>query len=450
MTLPSVRSFITVFHARITVLIWFVILIVYILAGTTTAPFHGDESTQIYMSRDYAYQFIQHDLSKIAYSPNPASPTEQHLRLLNGTVSKYLIGLAWHLAGYTLDDVNDQWDWGADWNYNQANGHAPSADLLLVTRWSSALLLAAGVVVIFALGDQLGGKPAAYLASLYYALNPALLLNGRRAMMEGSFTLFSLLTVLAGIWFIEKMTWKRALLLGGIGGLALASKHTALFTVVAIWGGCGVYALIPLLSKSVSGLSPRLIPLLFAGLVAGGVFLALNPAWWDNPVERPGDVLALRSDLLQIQVDVFGGYSGVGDKIAGFWRQGLIALPQYYEVAGGDGYIGDQITVYESSPWHGVSVGGSAVGAALFLAIIGAGLWTLLRAPLDKRPRYWLVGGWALAMIVTTLLLTPLEWQRYYLPVYPALGLLGTVGLTRITRLLTAYFTRSAGKQSVS
>ncbi|MCB9453445.1 MAG: glycosyltransferase family 39 protein [Anaerolineaceae bacterium] len=430
----------SVYLGRSTLLaaVWLAALMAYILTGVGNVPFHGDESTQIFMSRDYAYQFIQHDLSQIAYSVNPASPTEQHLRLLNGTINKYAVGFAWQLAGYTLDDINNQWDWGADWDYNQANGHAPSSGLLTVSRWPSALFLAAGVVVMFVLGRKLGGFPAAYLASLYYAQNPVLLLNGRRAMMEGSFTLFSLLTVLAGVWFIEKPDWKRGLLVGIAGGLALASKHTALFTVVAIWGGCGVYALLPVFSKSVSRRFSRILPLLLASLVAAGIFLGLNPAWWDNPVSRAGDVLALRADLLHIQVDVFGGYADFGDRLAGFGRQSLIALPQYYEVAGWEGYIGDQITAYEASPWRGVSVGGSAVGAALFLAIIGSGLWVLLRAPLAKRPVYWLVAGWALVMIITTLLLTPLEWQRYYLPVYPALGLLGAVGLVQIIRLTSA------------
>ncbi len=419
---------------------WLAVLIGYILAGVALTPFHGDESTQIYMSRDYAYQFIQHDLSQITYSADPASPTEQHLRLLNGTLNKYAIGLAWHLAGYTLDDINDQWDWGADWDYNQANGHAPAPGLLIVARWTSGLFLAAGVVALFILGRKLSGLPAAYLASLYYALNPALLLNGRRAMMEGSFMLFSLLTVLAGVGFIQKPDWKRALLLGGVSGLALASKHTALFTVTTVWAGCGLYALLPLFSKSVSGFSSRLFSLLLAGLVTIGIFLGMNPAWWDNPVGRVGDVLALREDLLQIQVDVFGGYTDLGEHIAGFWRQAVIALPQYYEVAGWDDYIGEEIAAYEVSPWHGVSIGGSSVDAALFLAMIGAGLWALLRSPIDKRPAFWLAGGWALMMIGSTLLLTPLEWQRYYLPAYPALGLLGAVGLTQMIRRINMIF----------
>ncbi|MCI0347987.1 MAG: hypothetical protein L0Z53_01050, partial [Acidobacteriales bacterium] len=184
-------------------LIFLLLLAAYIVAGMPLVPFHGDESTLIYMSHDYAYQFIQRDLSLVQYSDPPISPQEQDLRLLNGTVNKYLIGLAWHLGGFTVDDINEQWDWGGDWNYNQSTGHAPSEALLIVSRIPSTLLLTAGMFVMFALGWQLGGRPAAYLAVLFYALNPALLLNGRRAVMEGSFITFSLLTVLAGVWWLR-------------------------------------------------------------------------------------------------------------------------------------------------------------------------------------------------------------------------------------------------------
>src|SRR5690606_15042710 len=121
---------------------------------------------------------------------------------------------------------------------NQRTGHFPADDLLRAARWPSALLTAAGVVVMFALGREAGGRPAAYLASAYYALSPALLLNGRRAMMEGSLLFFSLLVVLAGVWFLRTYSWRTALLMGVAGGLALASKHTALFAVTVVFGGC--------------------------------------------------------------------------------------------------------------------------------------------------------------------------------------------------------------------
>lgn len=418
----------------------------YVLAGTADAPFHGDEATLIYMSHDYAYQFIEHDYSKLAYTPTPANPAEQDLRLLNGTINKYTIGLAWHLAGFREEDINEQWDWGADWTYNQQNGHAPSAALLAAARWPSTLLLAAGVMIMFSLGRALGGTWTPYVASLYYALNPALLLNGRRAMMEGSFTFFSLLVVLVGVWLLEKPSLRRTILLGLVSGFALASKHTALFTVGAVFAAI----LLHLIYQSVrseddySVVDYVLLPYLaIAAVIAVGSFYALNPAWWGDPAARAQTVLHLRQDLLAGQTATFGGYTNFGDQLGGFLRQSLIVPMQYFEVSTWQSYLADQISRYEASAWRGVSVGGSVIGAAVLCGMMATGIWDLIR-PHKRTPDdaasseskggvRWLIGIWALVIILTTLLLTPLEWQRYYLPVYPVIGLLTALGLSRLS-----------------
>jgi hypothetical protein len=44
--------------------------------------------------------------------------------------------------------------------------------------------------------------------------------------------------------------------------------------------------------------------------------------------------------------------------------------------------------------------------------------------------------GWALVNALAVLALTPLEWQRYYLPVYPAVGLLAAIGGDHLYRLM--------------
>lgn len=427
--------------------LWLALLAAYMLAGTPLAPFHGDESTLVYMSRDYVYLFFDHDLNKIRYSETPASPTEQHLRLLNGTVAKYLIGLAWHTGGFSPADINEQWDWGADWTYNQQNGHAPAPELLQTVRWSSALLLAAGVMPVFLLGQALGGRRVAVLASLYYALNPALLLNGRRAMMEGSLTFFSLLAVLAGVWFIRSLTpaedsekrrsWLPALVLGAASGLALASKHTAAFTAAAVFAACGGYAVYHWVKspREMRRIRNIVFPqIIFAAMIAAAVFLALNPAWWGSPLVMPRVVLNLRAELLDIQINAFGGYGGFSDMLGGFFRQVFISLPQYYEVAGWENFIGDQIARYEASPWRGVSVGGSAVGGFALAVMMVFGAWALWRGRQKAGTGRLVVGAWTVSVVAATLLLTPLEWQRYYLPVYPAVGLLAALGVDELTR----------------
>src|SRR6266436_5005696 len=90
------------------------LLILYLLAGILLVPFHGDESTIIHKSRDW-YLLTQGNLSAILYSPTPADPAEQELRLVNGVVSEYSIGLLASLSGLGLHDLPEQWLWGADW-----------------------------------------------------------------------------------------------------------------------------------------------------------------------------------------------------------------------------------------------------------------------------------------------------------------------------------------------
>ncbi|MBI1282097.1 MAG: phospholipid carrier-dependent glycosyltransferase [Anaerolineaceae bacterium] len=411
----------------------------YVLYGTAYVPFHGDESTQIYMSRDYAYQFIDHDFGKLAYSPTPTAATEQELRLLNGTVNKYLIGLAWHANGMSISDVNEQWDWGADWNYNQQNGHAPNAPLLTVARWPSAILLAAGIIVMFALGRALGGSWTPYAASLYYALNPALLIDGRRAMMEGSFIFFSLLVLMVGVWLLEKPSLRRGILLGLVSGFALASKHTALFTVGAVYTGILLYLIYQSIRSEddYSVVDYVLLPYLaIAAAITFGTFFALNPAWWGDPAQRAQTVLELRQNLLAGQTAAFGGYANFGEQLSGFLRQSFVVTPQYYEIASWQGYIGDQISQYDASVWRGVSIGGSVGGAVVLCGIMTGGIWSLIRPTTHKQDVgepaggiHWLIGLWALVTFITTLVLTPLEWQRYYLAVYPVIGLVAGLGV---------------------
>jgi hypothetical protein len=489
-------------------LFYLLLLVVYIVAGVSLTPFHGDESTLIYMSRDYAYQFLQGDLDRVTYHDPPLNATEQELRLLNGTIPKYLFGLAWHTAGFDISDINEQWDWGADWNYNQTTGHAPGVALLQTARWASAIPFAIGAIFIFVIGLQLGGRPTAYLAALYYALSPALLLNGRRAMMEGAFIAFSLLVVLAALWWarwtgkvregqappLRIGSWAAAaILLGVAAGCALASKHTAVFTVAAVFAACGgivlkrffeppYIALTPDLSPSGRGETPgetdvgmrasasvtdsheqtvgarhavpelqpkgdqngragarpyrraviSLLQLACAGLIALILFYALNPAWWGDPIGRASEVLTMRQSLLEGQTAFFGGYNGIGDALGGFFRQTFIGLPQYYEVSGWENWIGDQITAVESSVWRGVSLGGGMVGGLILLVLV---MFGCIRLFIDRKTAgttRWIIGVWAGMTFLAVLLLTPIEWGRYYLPALPAVGLLSAFGLTGV------------------
>ncbi|MEO8397067.1 MAG: hypothetical protein ABI700_29000, partial [Chloroflexota bacterium] len=85
---------------RLLDILWLILLGAFVFALMPT--FHGDESMQIYMSRDYATAFIDHDPAALIAEPPYAIDSDPYLRLINGTVNRYTIGLSWQIAGLTV------------------------------------------------------------------------------------------------------------------------------------------------------------------------------------------------------------------------------------------------------------------------------------------------------------------------------------------------------------
>lgn len=402
---------------------WVVALALYALAGYRNVPFHGDESTQIHMSRAYHTLFQAGDLDAVLYTATPDDPAEQDLRLLNGTVSKYVYGLAWDLAGLTVDDLNAQWLWDAPWDWNIADNHKPSDELLYAARLGSALMLAASVWVVFAIGWIAGrGRGAAYAASLVYVMTPVVLINGRRAMMEGALLLTETLVVLAGLVLLRALQRDRArgwhyAALGLAAGLALSSKHTTLIAVgiVFVVVAAGAFGA---RDRTIRG--RHLLWMCGAGVLALAVFLLLNPAWWSDPLHMPGRVWDLRQGLIEGQKAGYGSYAGTMEHIEGLIRRVADGTPQYYEVDIWGRFIGDEITAYETHPWTGVN--GGVIGAFVRLAGVVLATGALVNRWSDPATRLALAWFWVTALLL--FVLTPFDWQRYYLPLQPALAVM--------------------------
>lgn len=418
---------------RLIDVLWVVGWMLYVLAGTPLVPFHGDEATTIWMSRDYGY-LVNGQLDRVRYQQPPVDEAEQQLRLITGALSKYLMGISWQLNGYDTDDLNQQWVWGAGWSWNQQNGHAPDDTLLMLGRWPSALMLALSVPVMFAIVYISGGRVPAYVAVMLLASNPAVLLNGRRAMFEGGLILFSLLVLLAGLLFVQKQTWWRALFLGVMGGLALAAKHTALFTLLPIFAG-GIAILIWRYRNQMRELFLPIVKISIAGVVSLSLFYVLHPIWWGDSTERIRHVIEARTIILQGQLDAFGGYTDFTDQINGGIQQIFIASPQYYEVPGWGDYIADEIRRYEHSLWDGFNFGGSLPGLLIVLFLCATGIRWLVS---QQRETASLMLIWSVSVLVLSIFINPIEWQRYYLIAYPAVGLMVGCGCGWLHAVITS------------
>jgi 4-amino-4-deoxy-L-arabinose transferase-like glycosyltransferase len=420
-------------------------LAIYTLAGMPLATFHGDEPMQIYMSRDFETAFIARQPLELMTAPPYFIDTDAHLRILNGSVNRYTIGLARALAGIDAEALPPRpgWDWGLSYDDNVASGRLPSNELLVTGRLPSTLFFTASIVVVFLLarllcGASLPGLAAAYLITAIYALHPALLLNARRALQEGAMLFFGLLTVLTAAVIAQRRALEQPLHpsvwvgLSLAGGLTLASKHSGAVFVAGAFGW--------LIAAELTRCRPRACATLAAALTLSGLaalaaFIALSPALWNDPPARLADLLAVRAELLEIQtISDPGAPLSIDQRLAAIAAEPFLRPPMHFEAWFWADYpaIRAEIDRYMASPLSGfqfASLGGLpgvVLSGLAVVGVIGQAL-TLIRGDRPARAAAAGLLVW-LAVMAAALVTNPLPWQRYYLPLLPIAALLAGLG----------------------
>ncbi|MBX3065626.1 MAG: hypothetical protein KF726_21800 [Anaerolineae bacterium] len=411
-------------------------LMLYILVGVALVPPHGDEYMLMAMGRD-AFYLSRGDWDRVLVTPPLQVDTEPYLRVINGTISKTLIGCSWLLSGRTEASLPGIYAWGMSQQWNIEQGNVPTDDNLHFARWSSALLTALGVFPAFALGWLLRLRSMAYPLTLLYALHPVILINGRRAMMEGSLFFFSLLTIawLAAVIVAEHSataeSWLRripaALRYGSLGvfaGMTVAAKQTGIIVLATV--------LISLVVTEVINrrLRRAIWSAALTGIIALTTWFAMNPGYWRDPVGVLAAALEARGQLLAQQAsDPLLAYADIGQRIAGLITQPFMQPAQYYEAPTWADLIDPQIADYEASSvsgWHW----GTIIGGALTL-LAGVGLLMLVRDALRRDLLAVMILVWA-GIAVASALTVPLAWQRYYLPLTLLALLLAAVGMAKL------------------
>lgn len=422
--------------------VWLAALALYVLAGAAIVPFHGDESTQIFMGRDYYYLFQEGDIAKVLYASDGSdSPLEQHLRIVNGTISKTIHGWLAALNGFAAEEINEPWEWDYDYAGNRAAGRIPDPDLLRQARLASSAQLALALAVFFVFLRQSVSRPVAYVASFIFTLHPTVLINGRRAMMEGSHLLGMMLVLLAAVWLLREGKWWRFALLGICSGFAIAAKHPNAIIVALVFLACGsriFFELARAAEISREAIVRAVAGILGAAVVTTIVFLLFNPAWWRAPLPTASGALSERMELLERQIERNGGYESGIEQVVGFWQHVFAGEIQYYEDARWAEYAetNEQIADYEASGWAGARIGGSAAGGLASLALTAAGIWILARDRKIHGSARWLILVWGGGSALIALVVTPLSWTRYYLPVLPFAHLAMAVTLARVAQIV--------------
>jgi len=404
----------------------------YMLVGTANVPQHGDEYMLIAMARDY---FTLRQGQSLAVTPPVQPDTLPYLRIINGTLESQLTGVLMELTGRGVQQLPGIYAWVMPVDWNRAQGNIPPDDLVILARWPSSLLAALGVIPLFLIALRLRLRSVAYPAVLIYALHPAILINGRRAMMEGSLLFFSLLCL---FWLIEMIEAEHAansrslmhrlplsaryILLGILLGCVVAAKYTGLVIVGAVF----LTLLFITLFRQRSW--RPLFHLGLTAIVAGAVWLILNPGYWGNPLATLRATLDARVELLQRQTDPSISQP-LSTRLGALLTQPFLTPPQYYEAPTWANVITTAIADYE----HG-SVDGWSWDVPVGLILTALSMLGLLALVWDARKGdllAWAILIWTLA-VVTYSLLIPVPWQRYYLPLILVAIILAGVGLGRL------------------
>ncbi len=414
------------------------LLAAYVLAGVPLTPFHGDEGMQIYASRDYITAFVDRNPADLVTNPPYTIDSRPHLRLINGSVQRYVSGWVFDMRGYDINDlpIAPGWNWGLNYEENARGGWLPRPDVLNTARYTSAAFFALSIVVMYGLARQFGGRLAAYPATVLYALNPVLLLAGRRAQMEGSMLLFGLLTLFIAARIASRTArdqdsdlwqWVGLAL---AAGLTLASKHSggAFVGVAWLWVFmAGVITAVTERRTTVAASVTGLLTLAGAGAIA--LFIALSPALWNDPAARLQNLLEERTKLVNIQVDIDENAPTTLTERAQFiLTQPLIAPAAYYEWE--SQRVPAAIDPYQNSWLRGLPLGW--IGGTVGMLLAGVGAVYLIR-----EHTYYPVGRvqtvgvllWVIA-VSGALMANPLPWQRYVLPLVPAVLVLLGVGIS--------------------
>lgn len=325
-------------------------------------------------------------------------------------LARYLIGIGRRLYGYVPADLNHPWQLGLSYEENVRAGNVPSPGLLLAARRTMTVLGVASGLILYGLVRQAAGRIAGLLFVLLFATSGYLQLHLRRAMGEPALLFFTCLALVACIHALRApdadgnaphpgsrraLSWFAAT--GAAAGLAGASKLNGLGVAGA---GIVLAAALTFLPRQPGGTGRRLAFAAAGAFVVltscTATFVAVNPALYRRPVAHIKGMLELRTgELEQHRTDPRWGLATPGRRVQVVLGRTLrdYAVTRIALLNAFLGALGLLILMRAARRW--VEDGSGSAAAPALLAV---GLFTAGPA-----------------------LLTPVDWDRYYL--YPVVFL---------------------------
>jgi len=412
--------------------ILFVAYIVWIALDVESVPFHPDESSLLYQSRDFE-SVLTEPLSLAWDSSNP-DDYDQTYRALNAPLTKYILGMGRRLAGYNADTVSTDWDWSKTWQENEATGALPADALLTASRLSVTLLLPFSLLLMYRIGVALRSRTMGYAAVFLFTTNALILLHNRRAMAEGVLT-FGVCMAILGMLEADRKPW-----LAGLGAaLATLAKYSCAPLLLINFLAC---IWIPSHESPNRSRILRNI-LIYTTVVAITIFI-LSPIAWTDPIQAFTQIWNARQAFVERQVNTLRALqpAQVLDsfpmRTAVMLRHLYLSPLQFEEVGNYQTQIAPMIKVYMANPLHNLFRKPLGAGVFLFLTLLGMVMGlrylTLARDRQGKRKRALLLLATTL-QLVSLLIAIPLPYQRYWIPIVPFICLWAAYSIEELLQL---------------
>jgi len=393
----------------------FLVIVAIEINGLSRIPFHPDEVSLLYQSRDF--EKLLTDPLSLQYDPEKEGELNQTYRVLNPPFPKYILAVGIRLAGFGPESVSVDWNWSLTWSENDAAGALPNPNLLTAARAASTFMVILSLPILYLCGRSIQDNKMGILAVLLLGTNALLLLHGRRAMTEGTL-IFSVSLAILGILEGNKHPW-----LAGLGtALAASSKMSAVILIPI--GLLSVLWLPENFKHDKKRLAHHVALFIVVFIV---IYMLLNPLLWSNPFDAINAQWTERTQFLHAMVNEIETLAP--DQILHSPRQRLGAMighlfmsdPQFAEAGNYQLNTQPDEEKYMSSVLHTLFRGWFGGGILLLLTLMGCvhlgieiknGGWRRQRKML-----LLLVGS--LAQTVALLFANPLPIQRYYVPLIP-------------------------------
>lgn len=394
-----------------------ILLIIFILAGVSTIPFHPDESSWLYMSRDFELFFS--NPSSLMWDASRAFEVDQYKRMIDAPLAKYVIGTSRIIVG--VPTIKSDWNWELSWSANKHAGALPTRYQLYVGRLTNTLLFIACTVLIYIAGKNLESRLAGISAAIFFGTNSLLLLHNRHVMAEGVLTFCIVLSIIA-VFYGNDYPW----FIGLAVALAVNSKQSVIPLVVV---GLASVLWIPNQKFNIKRQGKNFA---IYSIVLIGLSYILNPLWWSHPARVPIEAWIERVKFRDTQVATLRliAPNQVLDttfkRIVSFIANLYILPPAFYDAAN---YVNEteiSQVKYISIPGHNILRGNIGGGIILLLSLFGTTIGVIntigTTDPVKRRKLALLLFATSIQAIAI-LVAIPIPYQRYVIPMIPFIAI---------------------------